>query len=216
MTAKVAALTPEQRRAGHRHAVGRQRRPGLRLGRRRRRRPDRRRHAGRRASASKVAACIGYGAEVVLHGEHVGETFARMEAIRDEREPHLRPPVRRSGRHRRPRLDRARDPRGPARGRRRRGRHRRRRPDQRRRRRAQGTPAERPRLRRRADRVERRVDRPRARRGRLDPSRGASPTGSGRRSPGSGRWRCAGAISTGSSCSTTRRSSPACASPPSG
>jgi threonine dehydratase len=37
------------------------------------------------AVRSKVEACLGYGAEVVLHGEHVGETFARMEAIRDER-----------------------------------------------------------------------------------------------------------------------------------
>ncbi len=37
------------------------------------------------AVRTKVEACLGYGAEVVLFGEHVGETFARMEAIRDER-----------------------------------------------------------------------------------------------------------------------------------
>ena len=28
------------------------------------------------AVRSKVEACLGYGAEVVLHGTHVGETFA--------------------------------------------------------------------------------------------------------------------------------------------
>jgi threonine dehydratase len=37
------------------------------------------------AVRSKVEACRGYGAEVVLHGAHVGETFAEMERIRDER-----------------------------------------------------------------------------------------------------------------------------------
>jgi threonine dehydratase len=37
------------------------------------------------AVRTKVEACLGYGAEVVLHGEHVGETFSRMEAIREER-----------------------------------------------------------------------------------------------------------------------------------
>ena len=35
------------------------------------------------AVRSKVEACIGYGARVVLHGAHVGETFAEMERIRD-------------------------------------------------------------------------------------------------------------------------------------
>jgi threonine dehydratase len=35
------------------------------------------------AVASKVAACHGYGARVVLHGEHVGDAFAEMERIRD-------------------------------------------------------------------------------------------------------------------------------------
>jgi threonine dehydratase len=36
------------------------------------------------AVRSKVEACLGYGARVVLHGAHVGETFAEMERIRDE------------------------------------------------------------------------------------------------------------------------------------
>ncbi|MGZ9160720.1 MAG: pyridoxal-phosphate dependent enzyme [Candidatus Limnocylindrales bacterium] len=35
------------------------------------------------AVRSKVEACLGYGARVVLHGAHVGETFAEMERIRD-------------------------------------------------------------------------------------------------------------------------------------
>jgi threonine dehydratase len=35
------------------------------------------------AVRSKVQACIGYGARVVLHGTHVGEAFAEMERIRD-------------------------------------------------------------------------------------------------------------------------------------
>ena len=35
------------------------------------------------AVRSKVEACLGYGARVVLHGDHVGETFAEMERIRD-------------------------------------------------------------------------------------------------------------------------------------
>jgi threonine dehydratase len=37
------------------------------------------------AVRSKVEACLGYGAEVVLEGAHVGETVAAMERIRDER-----------------------------------------------------------------------------------------------------------------------------------
>ena len=37
------------------------------------------------ASRSKVAAATGYGAQVVLHGEHVGEALAHMERLRDER-----------------------------------------------------------------------------------------------------------------------------------
>ncbi len=36
------------------------------------------------AVPSKVEACRGYGARVVLHGAHVGETFTRMEQLRDE------------------------------------------------------------------------------------------------------------------------------------
>ncbi len=35
------------------------------------------------AVRSKVDACLGYGARVVLHGEHVGEAFAEMGRIRD-------------------------------------------------------------------------------------------------------------------------------------
>ena len=35
------------------------------------------------AVRSKVEACLGYGARVVLHGAHVGEAFAEMERIRD-------------------------------------------------------------------------------------------------------------------------------------
>jgi threonine dehydratase len=35
------------------------------------------------AVRSKVEACRGYGARVILHGEHVGETFAEMERVRD-------------------------------------------------------------------------------------------------------------------------------------
>lgn len=35
------------------------------------------------AVRSKVEACLGYGARVVLHGSHVGDTFAEMERIRD-------------------------------------------------------------------------------------------------------------------------------------
>lgn len=37
------------------------------------------------ANPTKVAACLGYGAEVVLEGTHVGEAFAALERIRDER-----------------------------------------------------------------------------------------------------------------------------------
>jgi threonine dehydratase len=35
------------------------------------------------AVRSKVEACLGYGARVILHGSHVGDTFAEMERIRD-------------------------------------------------------------------------------------------------------------------------------------
>jgi threonine dehydratase len=37
------------------------------------------------ANPTKVAACRGYGAEVVLEGEHVGEAFQALERIREER-----------------------------------------------------------------------------------------------------------------------------------
>jgi threonine dehydratase len=37
------------------------------------------------AVASKVAACIGYGAEVVLHGKHVGESLEHLHRLREER-----------------------------------------------------------------------------------------------------------------------------------
>ncbi len=37
------------------------------------------------ASRAKVDAATAYGATVVLHGEHVGDTFARMEELREER-----------------------------------------------------------------------------------------------------------------------------------
>lgn len=35
------------------------------------------------ASRAKAAAAAAYGANVILHGEHVGDTFARMEELRD-------------------------------------------------------------------------------------------------------------------------------------
>ncbi len=38
-----------------------------------------------RAVQSKVEACVGYGAEVILHGDNIAETFAEMERVRDER-----------------------------------------------------------------------------------------------------------------------------------
>ena len=38
-----------------------------------------------RAVRSKVEACLGYGAEVVLHGAHVGETLLRLPEIETER-----------------------------------------------------------------------------------------------------------------------------------
>ena len=36
------------------------------------------------AVASKVAACLEYGAEVVLHGTHVGEAMQRMHELVEE------------------------------------------------------------------------------------------------------------------------------------
>jgi threonine dehydratase len=37
------------------------------------------------AVESKVAACLEYGADVVLHGKHVGESLIRLEELREER-----------------------------------------------------------------------------------------------------------------------------------
>ena len=37
------------------------------------------------ADASKVAACLGYGAEVTLHGTHVGESLEYLHRVREER-----------------------------------------------------------------------------------------------------------------------------------
>ncbi len=37
------------------------------------------------AVASKIAACLEYGAEVVLRGEHVGESLVHLERLREER-----------------------------------------------------------------------------------------------------------------------------------
>jgi threonine dehydratase len=37
------------------------------------------------AVRSKVDACVGYGAEVILYGENVGETWARMDEVQAER-----------------------------------------------------------------------------------------------------------------------------------
>jgi threonine dehydratase len=39
----------------------------------------------RDAVESKVAACLAYGADVVLHGAHVGESLVRLEELRAER-----------------------------------------------------------------------------------------------------------------------------------
>ena len=84
MTAKVASLSTEQRRAGivtlsagnagqaYAWAGGQAGVPTVVV-------------MPAAAVRSKVEACLGYGAEVVLHGAHVGETFARMEEIRAER-----------------------------------------------------------------------------------------------------------------------------------
>ena len=36
------------------------------------------------AVQSKVDACLGYGARVILHGAHVGEAFEEMERLRDD------------------------------------------------------------------------------------------------------------------------------------
>ena len=84
MTAKVESLSPEQRRAGivtlsagnagqaYAWAGGQAGVPTVVV-------------MPAAAVRSKVEACLGYGAEVVLYGAHVGETFARMEEIKNER-----------------------------------------------------------------------------------------------------------------------------------
>ena len=52
--------------------------------------------------AAKVAACWGYGAEVVLHGDTTTEAFAECERLQARARPHLRPPLRRPRDRRRP------------------------------------------------------------------------------------------------------------------
>ena len=82
MSNRIATLPARGARAGRDHALGRERGTGVRVGRSRGRVPVTVvMPAG--AVRSKVEACLGYGARVVLHGEHVGETFAEMERIRD-------------------------------------------------------------------------------------------------------------------------------------
>ena len=123
------------------------------------------------AVRTKVDACLGYGARVVLHGAHVGETLAELERIRDAEGLEFVHP-----------FD---DPaviaghgsvgfelrRRPARRRRRGRRGRWRRPDLGRRGGGQGAAPDRARLRRRTRAVERDEPRPRTRRGRPDPAR---------------------------------------------
>ncbi len=83
-TIRMAALTPEQRQAGivtlsagnHAQAVAlAAHAAGV--------------HAvvvmPQGAVRSKIDACLGYGAEVVLHGEHVGDTFRRMRELEADR-----------------------------------------------------------------------------------------------------------------------------------
>jgi threonine dehydratase len=84
MTARVAALSPDERERGiitlsAGNAAQAYAWAGARVG----------VHAvvvmPAAAVRSKVEACRGYGAEVVLHGAHVGETLARVEELSDER-----------------------------------------------------------------------------------------------------------------------------------
>ena len=140
------------------------------------------------AVRSKVDACLGYGARVVLHGAHVGETLAELERIRDAEGLEFVHPFDDPGGHRRQRVDRPRTARGRPGPRRRRGRGRRRRADLGRRRRAQGAAPGDPRLRRRARALERRQPGDPDRRDRSDPSgeRGRRPRRARSRAPG--RW----------------------------
>ena len=83
--ARISSLTPDERRARRDHDLGRAT-PGQAYA-----------WAGREAGvpvtvvmpvgavASKVAACLEYGADVVLHGTHVGESLAHLEVLRAER-----------------------------------------------------------------------------------------------------------------------------------
>ena len=80
------------------------------------------------AVRSKAEAAAGYGARVVLEGDVMSETFAALDRIRDEEGLVFCHPFDDRDVDRRPRLGRARDPRGPPRGGRRRRRHRWRRP----------------------------------------------------------------------------------------
>jgi threonine dehydratase len=84
MTARVAALSPEERRRGivtlsAGNAAQAYAWAGASAG----------VHAvvvmPAAAVRSKVDACLGYGAEVVLHGANIGETLARVEELRAER-----------------------------------------------------------------------------------------------------------------------------------
>ena len=104
------------------------------------------------AVASKVAACLEYGAEVVLHGTHVGEAMQRMTSSRGA-PAHDRPSLRPARGPARQRLLWPRAAGGPARRRCRRDRRGRRRAAGRGHRRAQGVAPLRPGVRRRAGRL---------------------------------------------------------------
>ena len=135
------------------------------------------------AVASKVAACRGYGAEVVLHGAHVGESLAHLQRSAGGTGPHARASVRRPRGPAGQRVVWPGDPRGPAGRRCRRARHRRGRPDRRGGDGDQGEPAVGPDLRRRAGGVRGDDPRPGGRRARARSRRSASPTASVRRRP---------------------------------
>ena len=189
MTNKVASLTADERGARHRHAVGRQRRPGLRLGRAAKPACTRPSSCRPRRSARRSTRCLGYGAEVVLHGAHVGETLQRVRELEAERglvycHPFDDPAVIAGHGSAGPR-----DPRRPARRRCRRRRCRRRRPHQRDRRGRQGAAAGGPRLRRRARGRERGRPWPSSAARSSRSSRRPSPTGWPR--PFAGAWTLA-------------------------
>ena len=141
------------------------------------------------AVASKVAACRGYGAEVVLHGAHVGEALGASRGAAGGAGPDAGAPVRRPRGPDRQRVMRARDPRGPARRRRRRGRHRRGRAHRRGGHGDRGEPAARAHLRRGAAGLRGDDQGPRGRRAGPGAAGRASPTGSAPRRPAA--TRCA-------------------------